>query len=134
MQCDLIKCEVLWRRNPISAVKTFGKNICALCNREQMEIIKISRTTPDILINSCSKIHGACHHRPRFHRYHEQKPSADDCRKRERVALKAPNPIKKRRIFLTDPDGNESVVDLIPILERNPADSFPFSQLSRVVV
>jgi hypothetical protein len=37
-----------------------------------MEIIKISKATPDILINSCSEIHGACRHKPRFHRYHEQ--------------------------------------------------------------
>ena len=109
MQRDLIKCEILWKGNPISAVKTFGKNICSLCNRERMEIIKISRSTPDILINSCLEIHGACRHKPRFHRYHEQEtPSADDRKKREKVALEAPNP-QRRRINLIDPDGNESV-------------------------
>ncbi len=109
MQHNLIKCEILWQGNPISAVKTFGKNICSLCNREWMEIIKISRSNPDILINSCLEIHGACHHKPRFHRYHEQEtPSADDCKKREKVALEAPNP-RRRRINLIDPDGNESV-------------------------
>jgi hypothetical protein len=109
MQRDLIKCEILWQGNPISVVKTFGKNICALCNRERMEIIKISRSTPDTLINSCSEIHGACRHKPRFHRYHEQEsPSADDRKKREKVVLEAPNPIR-RRINLIDPDGNESV-------------------------
>jgi hypothetical protein len=53
-------------------VKTFGKATCALCNRERMEIIKISWSTPDILINSCLEIHGACRHKPRFHRYHKQ--------------------------------------------------------------
>jgi hypothetical protein len=74
-----------------------------------MEIIKISRSTPDTLINSCSEIHGACRHKPRFHRYHEQEsPSADDRKKREKVVLEAPNPIR-RRINLIDPDGNESV-------------------------
>jgi hypothetical protein len=75
-----------------------------------MEIIKISRSTPDILSNSCLEIHGAsCHHKPRFHRYHKQdKPSADDHKKHEKVVLEAPNPIR-RRINLIDPDGNESV-------------------------
>jgi hypothetical protein len=109
MQRDLIKYEILWKGNPISAVKTFGKNTCALCNRERMEIVKASRNTPDMIINSCSEIHGACRHKPRFHRFHEQEThSADDRKKREKVALEAPNPIR-RRINLIDPDGNESV-------------------------
>jgi hypothetical protein len=73
MQRDMIKCEILWKGNPISVVKTFGKATCALCNRERMEIIKISQSTPDILINSCLEIHGVCRHKPRFHhRYHRQ--------------------------------------------------------------
>jgi hypothetical protein len=109
MQRDLIKCDILWQGNPISVVKTFGKSTCALCNRERMEIIKLSRSIPDKLINSCSEIHGACRHKPKFHRYHEQDtPSADERKKRERVVLEAPNPIR-RRINLIDPDGNESV-------------------------
>jgi hypothetical protein len=73
-----------------------------------MEIIKISRATPDILINSCLEIYGACHHKPRFHRFNEQEelPSADDDRKkREKVVLEAPNPIRRRTHFI-DPDGN----------------------------
>jgi hypothetical protein len=44
----MIKCEILWKGNPISVVKTFGKATCVLCNRERLEIIKISRSTPDI--------------------------------------------------------------------------------------
>ena len=109
MQRDLIKCEILWQGNPISAVKTFGKNTCSLCNREQIEIIKISRSIPDILINSCLEIHGMCRHKPRFHRYHKQDyPSADDRKKHEKVVLEAPNPIR-RRINSIDPDGNESI-------------------------
>jgi hypothetical protein len=60
MQWDMIKCEILWKGNPISVLKTFGKATCALCNRERLEIIKISQSTLDILINSCSEIHGAC--------------------------------------------------------------------------
>jgi hypothetical protein len=46
MQRDRIKCEILWQGNPTSELKTFGKNTCDLCNREQMEIIKISRKPP----------------------------------------------------------------------------------------
>jgi hypothetical protein len=42
MQRDLIKCNVLWKGNPIYVVKTFGKSPCALCNRERMAIAKIS--------------------------------------------------------------------------------------------
>jgi hypothetical protein len=73
MQRDLIECNILWRGNPISVIKTFGKFTCPLCNRERMEIVKLNRTIPDKLINSCFlEIHGACHHKPRFHRYHEQ--------------------------------------------------------------
>jgi hypothetical protein len=108
MQRDLIKCNVLWKGNPISVVKSFGKSTCGLCNREWMAIVKISRKTPELLINSCSEIHGACRHKPRFHRYHEQKPSADERNKREKVVLNAKNP-KRRRIVSIDTDGNESV-------------------------
>jgi hypothetical protein len=87
MQRDLIKCKILWQvaRQPNFGGKKLRKNTCALCNKERMEIIKISRSTPDILINSCSEIHGACRHKPRFDRYHEQdNPSADDRKKREK--------------------------------------------------
>jgi hypothetical protein len=109
MQRYLIKCEIFWQGNPILVVKTFGNNTCTLCNRERMEIIKISISTPDILINSCLEIHSMCRHKPRFHRYHKQdNPCADDCKKHEKVILEAPNPIR-RRINLIDPDGNESV-------------------------
>jgi hypothetical protein len=50
MQRDLIKCNILLQGNPTSAVKMFGKSTCALCNRERMEIIKLSRSSPDTLI------------------------------------------------------------------------------------
>jgi hypothetical protein len=74
-----------------------------------MEIIKISRATPDILINSSSEMHGVCRHETRFHRFNKQElPSADNCKKREKVVLEAPNPIRRRTHFI-DPNGNESV-------------------------
>jgi hypothetical protein len=60
MQWDLIKCDILWKGNPISVVKTFGKTTYNLCNRERMEIVKLSRSTHDILINSCLEIHDTC--------------------------------------------------------------------------
>jgi hypothetical protein len=60
MQQDLIECQILWQGNPISIIKTFGKSSCTLCNRERMEIVRLSQMIPDKLINSCSKIHGAC--------------------------------------------------------------------------
>jgi hypothetical protein len=59
-QWDLIKCDILWQGNFISVLKKVGKSTCALCNRERMEIIKLSQSTPDILINSFSEIDGAC--------------------------------------------------------------------------
>jgi hypothetical protein len=34
MQLTLIKCNIIWQGNPISVVKTFRKNTCAMCNRE----------------------------------------------------------------------------------------------------
>jgi hypothetical protein len=110
MQRDMIKCDILWQGNPISVVKTFGKPTCALCNRERMEIIKLSRSIPEKMINSCSEIHGACRHKPKFHRFNEQNlpPSADERKKREKVALEAPNPTR-RKVNTIDPDGNESV-------------------------
>ena len=64
-------CSVLWKGNPISAVKTFGTNNCLLCNKERLEILKMNRYKPDLLINSCHEIYGACRHKPRFHRYHK---------------------------------------------------------------
>ena len=109
MQQDLIECDILWQGKPISIVKIFGKSTCALCNRERMEIVKLSRKIPDRIINSCSKIHGACCHKPRFHRFHKQKnPGADERKKGEKVVLEAPNPLR-RRINLIETDGNESL-------------------------
>jgi hypothetical protein len=40
MQRDLISCSIIWKGDPITAVKTFGKNSCKLCNRERMTIVK----------------------------------------------------------------------------------------------
>ena len=55
--------SVIWQGNPISAVKTFGTNHCMLCNRERLEILKMARFKPHLLINSCNGIYGACRHK-----------------------------------------------------------------------
>ena len=64
MQRDMIDCKIVWRGKPLSAVKSFGHSNCFLCNRERMEIIRMSRSNPEKMINSCSEIHGACRHKP----------------------------------------------------------------------
>ena len=69
LQRNTIHCSVIWQGNPISAVKTFGTANCALCAKERLEILKLSRYKPHLLINSCNEIYGACRHKPRFHRY-----------------------------------------------------------------
>jgi GIY-YIG catalytic domain len=69
LQRNSITCKIIWKGNPISAVKTFGTKDCSLCNRERIEILKASRKDPKSLINSCNEIYGACRHKPRFHRY-----------------------------------------------------------------
>jgi hypothetical protein len=108
MQHDLINHEIIWQSNPISVVKTFRKSTCSLCNRERMDIFKLSQSISNRLINSCSKIHGACRHKPRFHRYHKQDPpSADEWKKHGKVVLNAPDPLRYR-INLIDPDQTHS--------------------------
>ena len=79
------KCEILWRGNPISMVKTFGTRNCALCNRERLEILKRSRKDPNSTINSCNEIYGACRHKPKFHWYIKQNTSTDESNKDERI-------------------------------------------------
>jgi hypothetical protein len=110
MQRDLIKCNVLQKGNPMYLVKTFSKSTCTLCNRERMEIVKLSQKIPELLINYCSKFteHADTRHKPRFHRYHKQKPSADERNKREKVVPNAINP-KRRRIISFD-TASEAVI------------------------
>ena len=64
--------SIIWKANPITAVKTFGTPHCLLCNRERLEILKMSRYKPNLLINSCNEIYGACRHKAKFHRYTTQ--------------------------------------------------------------
>ena len=77
--------EIIWQGNPISAVKTFKTPHCILFNRERLEILKRSKKTPHLLINSCNEKYVGCRHNPLFHRYSNKKTSADDSNKDERV-------------------------------------------------
>ena len=77
LQRNSIYCSIIWQGNPISAVKTFGTTNCTLCAKERLEIMKLSRYKPHLLINSCNEIYGACRHKPKFHR-HTTAPSTDE--------------------------------------------------------
>ena len=64
-----VKVDILWQGDPLSCVKTFGTRGCKLCAKERYAIIKLTRETPNLAINKCNEVHGACRHRPRFHRF-----------------------------------------------------------------
>ena len=82
----MIHHTILWQGDPIKVVKSFGKPNCTLCVRERIEIIKHARKNPTKLINSCSEIHGACRHKPKFHRYKgKEQISADEGPEPEKV-------------------------------------------------
>ena len=48
--------------------------------QERIEILKVWKSEPTKLINSCSKIYGACQHKPKFLRF-----STDECIEHKRV-------------------------------------------------
>ena len=79
--------STLWQGKPISCNKSFGKLNCSLCMKERLEILKLSRYDPAIIINNSSEFYGACRHRPRFHRYPTNctPHSTDDKHSSERV-------------------------------------------------
>ena len=64
-----VKVEILWQGNPLSCVKSFGTRDCKLCAKERYAIIKSTRENPKLAINKCNEVHGACRHKPRFHRF-----------------------------------------------------------------
>jgi hypothetical protein len=64
-----IKVDILWQGDPLSCLPTFGTRTCKLCAKEWYAIIKLTRMTPHLAINKCNEVHGACRHRPRFHRF-----------------------------------------------------------------
>ena len=58
--------------------------------KERLEILKLSRYDPAIIINNSSEFYGACRHRPRFHRYPTNctPHSTDDEHSSERVSTR----------------------------------------------
>jgi hypothetical protein len=65
-----VKVDILWQGDPLSScLPTFGTRTCKLCAKEWYAIIKLTRMTPNLAINKCNEVHGACRHRPRFHRF-----------------------------------------------------------------
>ena len=77
-----VSMEILWKGNPISCCKSFGKINCSLCMKERLEIFKALKEKGNSkkVINSNNELYGACRHKPRFHRYLNYNSSTDDGR------------------------------------------------------
>ena len=88
--CKYVEVSILWQGKPISCNKSFGKLNCYLCMKERLEILKLSRYDPAIIINNSLEFYGACRHRPRFHRYPTNctPHSTDDEHSSERVSTR----------------------------------------------
>jgi hypothetical protein len=56
----IMKYEILWQVNPISAMKIFGKLNCALCMHERVETLCAHRQGELALINYNLEIFIAC--------------------------------------------------------------------------
>ena len=70
--------QVLWKGSPLGTVKTFGTRNCLLCNNERLQICKWMRTKPNLLINRCTELYGACRHKAHFHRFPPASLSSTD--------------------------------------------------------
>ena len=79
---DIMDIDVIWKGNPISCVKSFGKVNCSLCMKERLAILRASRNEDEKkkMINANSELYGACRHKPKFHRFTTYNSSADDGR------------------------------------------------------
>ena len=111
--------EMMWQGNPISVMKTFGTLHCTLCMKERCEIIKAKLEKNNQITNSCNEIHGACRHKPRFHRFVNKGSSADEPSQGKRVNMPSGKKKGKKR-FSTDSaettGSNHSIL--------SPSDSF----------
>ena len=122
LQRSQLSYRILWQGNPISAVKTFGKDHCVLCSKERFFIMEHTKFNSNKLINNNSEIYGACRHKPRFHRFKPDETTTldntDERRKREKVT-RVQHSNKRRRINSNEeslvPDGEE--------VERLPSPS-----------
>jgi hypothetical protein len=60
---DVLFCCILWKENPFSCSKTFGKCSCKLCQNEWVVLLWHSWTDGSNKINDHSEIiHGSCCH------------------------------------------------------------------------
>ena len=119
-----VKIEILWQGNPMSCVKTFGTRACKLCSKERSAILKLTRKTPNLAINKCNEVYGACRHKPRFHRFNQShssdaKTSTDESVKDKRVT----NPSSTTSARSTNSDQS----DLSSDSESSEASPFSFN-------
>ena len=47
----IVRILTLWRGNPISCMKLFGKMTCSLCMKERLYILRAMRKEPGKIIN-----------------------------------------------------------------------------------
>ena len=59
-----------------------------------MAILELTRKNPQLAINKCNKVYGACRHRPRFHRFDQSqtKCNANTCTDELAKDERAPRP------------------------------------------
>lgn len=104
-----VKVDILWQGDPLACVKTFGTKGCKLCNKERWAILNLTRKTPELAINRCNEVYGACRHKPRFHRFNQQQvaaPSTDESDKDERVPTRPSSTTSMESNRSTDSDNN----------------------------
>ena len=71
--------DILWKGNPISCSKSFGKLNCLLCMKERLLILKTPGDNAEKrLINSNNELYGACRHKSKFHRYTTTNSNTDE--------------------------------------------------------
>ena len=102
----IVRIETLWKGNPISCMKSFGKMTCSLCMKERLYILRAMRKEPGKLINSSNEIYGACRHLTRFHRYTNNYLTSTDDRQNslERVSVSIP------RNLIVDNENSEVIL------------------------
>ena len=66
---DMTHHEIIYEANPLTAVKTYGRNGCRLCMEERLEIYKESCRNQVKMINKRKEIYNTCNHNVKFHHY-----------------------------------------------------------------
>jgi len=63
-----VSMKIAWKGNIISCMKTFGTNKCKLCMKGRTTVLRLKWEGPDKVMDSNSKLFGACRHNTKFHR------------------------------------------------------------------